>query len=71
MASEVGPGERNVPVDEAEDEGAVSFGPAALRRLPETSERRSRANSREMREERSIKVLLPIWHFINIACCYV
>ncbi len=62
MASEAGPGERNVPVEEAEEEeGAVRFGPASLRRLPETSERRSRANSRERREDRSLKVHLAFY----------
>lgn len=61
-ASELGPGERNVPVEEAEEEeGAVRFGPAALRKLPETSERRSRANSRERREDRSLKVHLAFY----------
>ncbi len=62
MASEAGPGEGNVPVEEAEEEeGAVRFGPAALRGLPETSERRSRANSRERREDRSLKVHLVFY----------
>lgn len=62
MASEAGPGERNVPGEEAEDEeGAVSFGPATLGRLPETSECRSRGNYRETTEERLLKVRLAIY----------
>lgn len=56
VASGAGPGERNVPGEEAEDqEGAVSFGPAALGSLPETSECRSRGNCRETRDEYSLQ----------------
>lgn len=68
VASGAGPGERNVPGEEAEDqEGAVSFGPAALDSLPETSECRSRGSYRETRDGNLLKIKAHfVLYFIDV-----